>query len=29
MAGVPILPSSDSPIDNEDKALKLAKIGFR
>src|SRR6476619_5016585 len=28
-AGVPILPGSDGPIDNEDKALKLAKeIGF-
>ena len=28
-AGVPILPGSESPIDNEDKALKLAKeIGF-
>jgi acetyl-CoA carboxylase, biotin carboxylase subunit len=27
--GVPILPGSDGPIDNEDKALKLAKdIGF-
>ncbi|HEV2985549.1 MAG TPA: acetyl-CoA carboxylase biotin carboxylase subunit [Vicinamibacterales bacterium] len=28
-AGVPILPGSDGPIDNEDKALKLAKdIGY-
>jgi acetyl-CoA carboxylase biotin carboxylase subunit len=28
-AGVPILPGSDGPIDNEEKALKLAKeIGF-
>src|SRR5207247_7892734 len=28
-AGVPVLPGSDGPIDNEDKALKLAKdIGF-
>src|SRR5438876_8299116 len=28
-AGVPILPGSDGPIENEDKALKLAKeIGF-
>src|ERR671923_1535954 len=28
-AGVPILPGSDGPVDNEDKALKLAKdIGF-
>src|SRR5947207_13943098 len=28
-AGVPILPGSDGPIDNEDKALKVAKdIGF-
>jgi acetyl-CoA carboxylase biotin carboxylase subunit len=28
-AGVPVLPGSDGPIDNEDKALKLAKeIGY-
>jgi acetyl-CoA carboxylase, biotin carboxylase subunit len=28
-AGVPILPGSDGPVDNEDKALKIAKdIGF-
>jgi acetyl-CoA carboxylase biotin carboxylase subunit len=28
-AGVPILPGSDGPIDNEDKALKIAKdIGY-
>jgi len=28
-AGVPILPGSDGPLDNEDKALKLAKdIGY-
>jgi acetyl-CoA carboxylase, biotin carboxylase subunit len=28
-AGVPVLPGSDGPVDNEDKALKLAKdIGF-
>jgi acetyl-CoA carboxylase, biotin carboxylase subunit len=28
-AGVPILPGSDGPIDNEDKAIKLAKdIGY-